>query len=866
MAMLLPLVVWLVVQEQNGLVAAVHVYVWLVVVTASATIHPSKQDCTKVTNALSASRANGFTPSKDETPQTPKIDGSEFSDDADGILGSDTNHSKKLCKQLSQQSNQTCQEYTMERPVKTNTEDDPNTSQKFVLHASQQQSGKLNSHNLTNGSDTQHDSRKDNHQHLLLAEAYSSSDTSKPSTQNESKTTEVHANLKEKNSGTKDNTSSQQSSNIVSNVSQPSTKMEDKQQSNRGCYRQLFHSSNSPISSTEELYNKSQTQTKEKKSVAQKRPKMKPTALSKSTHSPAAKKNTAPPPKTEAKVASQTRNSGSETKKESAQIIDREMVREFSSQLFHHLKIGMKVRICQTLKMGSADITTKYPELLNQRGTIFEVPQYPCTWLSVLIDGTDKVIKVRSSNIRLEEPGMGEFVQTERLSRSIFFHRLTYGMEIYVLDRPRKEYRPGTDFQSIGKAAVIEKVPNYPRILGTDDLVKVRTSQIALTKDAPAPSGADLVDALEKARIKAAQASQSSRKCSETTRRRRRRKSKKNSATDNAEAGSKQVQQKTPTKPHPQNSVPHGQPLSCFDPSYSPIIESHMPILNPQMMMSCPTYNFSRQLQPVPHLYQTSVSTLIQPPWQISSNELVYQQQMSTSSHHRHTIPHDSAALVFCRDLIMPTLLQHRLSWPFIDPIAPEHLDRFETARQLQFAFSQNALVSFNQLHSRIQSGAYPNAATFVQDIRELFRSCYVNFGYDQSFLELVVELEIVLDHCLNCAPQYVISQLHPLKLQHSTSTELYEVPSLENGNYTANNFANSKEYTSLNARRNMNSNLQEPQQEPDHFVPPPPLPPPPRPPVPNNMTHPNPPSITFIPPPPRPPIVVTSHVSDGHI
>lgn len=158
---------------------------------------------------------------------------------------------------------QTCQEYTMERPVKTNTEDDPNTSQKFVLHASQQQSGKLNSHNLTNGSDTQHDSRKDNHQHLLLAEAYSSSDTSKPSTQNESKTTEVHANLKEKNSGTKDNTSSQQSSNIVSNVSQPSTKMEDKQQSNRGCYRQLFHSSNSPISSTEELYNKSQTQTKE---------------------------------------------------------------------------------------------------------------------------------------------------------------------------------------------------------------------------------------------------------------------------------------------------------------------------------------------------------------------------------------------------------------------------------------------------------------------------------------------------------------------------------------------------------------------------------------------------------------------------
>lgn len=114
------------------------------------------------------------------------------------------------------------------------------------------------------------------------------------------------------------------------------------------------------------------------------------------------------------------------------------------------------------------------------------------------------------------------------------------------------------------------------RILGTDDLVKVRTSQIALTKDAPAPSGADLVDALEKARIKAAQASQSSRKCSETTRRRRRRKSKKNSATDNAEAGSKQVQQKTPTKPHPQNSVPHGQPLSCFDPSYSPIIESHV--------------------------------------------------------------------------------------------------------------------------------------------------------------------------------------------------------------------------------------------------------------------------------------------------
>ena len=236
-------------------------------------------------------------------------------------------------------------------------------------------------------------------------------------------------------------------------------------------------------------------------------------------------------------------------------------------------------------------------------------------------------------------------------------------------------------------------------------------------------------------------------------------------------------------------------------------------------------------------------------------------------------------ALAFCRDRILSVLIGHRLAWPFISPIAAEHLvrccpiltllhplphppllhspthvcitpcpttlplplplplqEKFETARQLQQAYNTGALLSFNMIHHKFQAGVYPTAVHLIQDIREcvpsfdniaraararvcasmsvcnllvvlvlivvvsgcalrsgvhvhvcmcacvyvcmcaicsLFQGCCRMFQADHSFMELVLELEIVLDRCLEGAPPVRDATSAPLGLDIGVGTSI---------------------------------------------------------------------------------------------
>lgn len=97
-------------------------------------------------------------------------------------------------------------------------------------------------------------------------------------------------------------------------------------------------------------------------------------------------------------------------------------------------------------------------------------------------------------------------MQTERLSRSMFFNQLSEGMEIVLLNCPRKDLPAGEDPERHGERGIIVKVPVYPstwltaRKVASDKVVKVRTSKIALPRDAPPPSEDSVFSAIEEAR------------------------------------------------------------------------------------------------------------------------------------------------------------------------------------------------------------------------------------------------------------------------------------------------------------------------------------------------------------------------------
>jgi hypothetical protein len=88
----------------------------------------------------------------------------------------------------------------------------------------------------------------------------------------------------------------------------------------------------------------------------------------------------------------------------------------------------------------------------------------------------------------------------------MFFNQLSEGMEIVLLNCARKDLPAGEDPERHGERGVIIKVPVYPstwltaRKIASDKPVKVRTSKIALPRDAPPPSEDSVFSAIEEAR------------------------------------------------------------------------------------------------------------------------------------------------------------------------------------------------------------------------------------------------------------------------------------------------------------------------------------------------------------------------------
>eukprot|EP00049_Salpingoeca_infusionum_P002380 m.56165 g.56165 ORF g.56165 m.56165 type:complete len:518 (-) comp11545_c0_seq1:503-2056(-) len=384
---------------------------------------------------------------------------------------------------------------------------------------------------------------------------------------------------------------------------------------------------------------------------------------------------------------------------------------------------------------------------------------------------------------------MSEFVQTERLSKSIFFNRLKVGVEVFVLDVPRKKLPPNADYSKHGQLATIVRVPVYPstwltaKLAETSQLVKVRTSQVAFTEKAPAPTEKDLQEALARARNKAARASQQSRKhASESGKRKRRGKKGEAQSTQ----GSPTQSSPTANSTAPDPGTPLSQTLQQQQQHASvaaAAAAAQYGMLNPDAlaaMVGTGQYPMSGGPAPqlMPYGFPYNISQLSQfpfmagmpglpgmvsrPGWRPSaSHPHGGAEDMTTSkSSRRADDPSASSSaandvrLEYCGSVVLPTLINHRLSWPFLSPIAQENLEKFETARQLQMAYNDNSLVNFNVLHERLQSGYYHDAMDVVRDLRRLFSHCYSRFAGDSNFVELVIELEIVLDDCLTRMPK----------------------------------------------------------------------------------------------------------------
>ena len=202
--------------------------------------------------------------------------------------------------------------------------------------------------------------------------------------------------------------------------------------------------------------------------------------------------------------------------------LNAEEVREMKRRLFHQLQPGMRVLIVRRDKLDASDICVRRPELNNAVAEICSVPVYPNTWLSVRLVSTNEQIKVRSSNISVPNAsGNHTHVQTERLSKSRFFHRLVKGTTIIVMPKKsskikkegrggggralrgfsrtygrqgnaNKRNQPATSNGAAeeaeaqgGTRAIITAVPKYPstwltaRTVEGKRMIKLRTSQIA---------------------------------------------------------------------------------------------------------------------------------------------------------------------------------------------------------------------------------------------------------------------------------------------------------------------------------------------------------------------------------------------------
>ena len=75
--------------------------------------------------------------------------------------------------------------------------------------------------------------------------------------------------------------------------------------------------------------------------------------------------------------------------------------REFKSERFNSMQVNDVVVIRQNNRAGHHDVTGKRSHLHNKEATVLGTAVWPNTWLSLRVNETQEVVKVRTSNIIL---------------------------------------------------------------------------------------------------------------------------------------------------------------------------------------------------------------------------------------------------------------------------------------------------------------------------------------------------------------------------------------------------------------------------------------------------------------------------------
>lgn len=73
--------------------------------------------------------------------------------------------------------------------------------------------------------------------------------------------------------------------------------------------------------------------------------------------------------------------------------------RDTKSERFNKMKPGDRVVITNNQRSGHHDVTGKRRHLVNKHATVMMTAVWPNTWLTVRIEETNEVVKVRTSNI-----------------------------------------------------------------------------------------------------------------------------------------------------------------------------------------------------------------------------------------------------------------------------------------------------------------------------------------------------------------------------------------------------------------------------------------------------------------------------------
>eukprot|EP00041_Stephanoeca_diplocostata_P000512 m.15148 g.15148 ORF g.15148 m.15148 type:complete len:819 (+) comp10635_c0_seq2:397-2853(+) len=85
---------------------------------------------------------------------------------------------------------------------------------------------------------------------------------------------------------------------------------------------------------------------------------------------------------------------------------DRSADRIMRSNFFNQIHVGDSVQVIKNQRAGHHDVTNRNPSLMGNCGKVVAVPVYPSTWLTVRLDSTNQVIKVRTSQIQKLERGV----------------------------------------------------------------------------------------------------------------------------------------------------------------------------------------------------------------------------------------------------------------------------------------------------------------------------------------------------------------------------------------------------------------------------------------------------------------------------